>query len=387
MARLDEYIFGYRYGRVDKKDLPKLLNVLLREGISATAYHSGMIRVAEREKKALKAKAAGRLRLTLDEPLGIFGFLYGCRHRYGAILAVFVSICIYLFTSMLIWDVRISGNENLSDRYIIDALSESGLGVGTLFKRLDKNEVEKKVLVENPEIAWISVNRRGTVIYVELIESDNILSEQEIAPLYSNLIAERDGVVEEISVKSGVAIVRVGDVVRKGDVLISGVVENEAGVSFYRAEGSVRARCVTEIESLIHREVGEKKQTSRKLACMRVVLFNFSINIFKNYGNRENSCDIIEEIRDFALFGRYNLPIRIEKSYAVEYEEVIRERSDDEMTELAREELNEKISSALRYSDVISLRTSGGFTDGAYRLVSRVVYSTEIGKESAIEIN
>ena len=118
-----------------------------------------------------------------------------------------------------------------------------------------------------------------------------------------------------------------------------------------------------------------------------VIFITFSINIFKKYGNYEKSCDIIEEIREFALFDKYKLPIRIEKAYIYEYDEVIRTHSDDEMILAAKHELDSKIYTMFKDADVLKLRTCGEFSDLGYRLTSKVVYSAEIGKESAIEIN
>ena len=130
----------------------------------------------------------------------------------------------------------------------------------------------------------------------------------------------------------------------------------------------------------------EKAVLKHRIAQIRVVLFNFSINIFKNYGNCENTCDIIEETREFALFDRYRLPITLRTTYAVEYSETERIRTDAEMIEAAKRELDAMIYASFKNADVIKLRTDGELTDGSYVMRTRVVYVTDIGKESAIEI-
>ena len=387
MARLDEYVFGYRRGKVENKDICKLANVLLRSEICSTVTHDGGFVLREKDRSKFVFSAKPKMRFHLSEPLGVYGFLYAIRRRYGVLAALILLFCISLFTSGLVWDIRISGNEKIPDYVIEEVLSANGFSVGTSWRSIDKNAVEAEILTERSDIAWISVNRRGTVAYVEVIESENVGKIEQLAPQYSNIVAERDGVIEEITVKSGIAVVKVGDVVRKGDILISGVVENEKGVRFCRAEGSVRAQSVASVTAEAPREIAEKYPVGHRLTHVRIVLFKFSINIFKNYGNRENNCDIIEEIRKFALFDKYRLPIRIEIARSLEYEEVIRTLSEDEMTEAARRELDGKIYSMFKDSDVISLGTSGEFKDGVFYLKSRVVYSTDIGKESAIEIN
>ena len=266
-------------------------------------------------------------------------------------------------------------------------MSDHGVRVGIPWRKIDKNYVEATILSEHPEIAWVSVNRRGTVAYVEVIESENVGKDEKVSPICSNIVAACDGVIEEITVKSGEAMVKVGDVVRKGDILISGVLENETGVRFCRAVGTVIAHSSTDIDAEIPRQVTQKTEVSHRIAEVRILLFNFSINIFKNYGNCENTCDIIEENRDFALFDKYKLPFSLKKTYIIEYSELDKVLTDEEMIAAAKRMLDAKIYSSMKNADVIKLRTEGGFSGDAYRLVTKVVYSADIGKESAIEIN
>lgn len=387
MARLDEYVLGFHRGRVAADDTCKLINVCLKCGICSDVNADGEFTVRRKDRAELVAHAKPKLRFELSQPLGLFGAVLRFRYCYGAILALVLTALIFLFSSARVWDVRIEGNERLTDREIENYLSAQGFSVGALWRKVDKNKLENAILSENKDVAWISVNRRGTVAYVRIAESENVGIQAEDGPMYSNLVAERDGVIEEIIVESGVAAVKVGDVVRAGDVLISGVVENEKGTSFCRARGSVRASCVTNLTAEASESYTERVLTKHKLRHVRLFIFNFSINIFKNYGNSENGCDIIKENRSFALFNRFRLPIRIEKIYTAEYEERERLRSADEMTEVAKRQLDDKIYSMFKDADVIKLRTEGSFGDGVYRITARVVYSTDIGKESAIEIN
>ena len=387
MARLDEYLFGYRFGQVDTADTAKLASALLRLGASSTLYPCGKFSIKEKDTARFQKSVGGRIRYQLGDVRGARGFLLRCKDRYGFFIALLMLLLVFLFTRTLIWDVRIEGNETLTRDEVMGALEDVGFTTGTSWNKIDKSFVEASLLASHPEIAWISLNRRGTVAYVELIESENVGEEKEIYPLCSNIVADRDGVIEDITVKSGQAVVKVGDVVRAGDVLISGVIESESGLILCRAEGEVRARSATDISAIAERFVTEKESISRRLLHARILLFNFSINIFKNYGNRENSCDIIEEIRSFALFDKYRLPIRLEISRSVEYEETVLTRSESEMIEAARRELDGKIYSMFKDADVIGLGTSGEFKDDVFYLRSRVVYSTDIGKESAIEIN
>lgn len=387
MANLDERIFGYHSCKVDPKDNGKLLNSLLKLGICADVRADGKFSLRKRDAERFISHAGNRLHFEISRPLGLYGFILRARHRYGVFLALFIAVVIYVFSFGRVWDVRVSGNVKLSDFAVEEALSESGLSVGSRWKKVDKNVVENELLKSNPGIAWISVNRRGAVAYVEVIESENLGRQEDAGYPFSNIVADRDGVIEEITVESGSAVVKAGDVVRKGDILISGVIENENGVTFCRAQGSVRAKNVATVTAEAMGETTAKTPKSKRLTEYRIVIFDFSINIFKNYRNCGNSCDIIKENRKIALFSKYRLPIRIEKVHAVTYEETSYTRSPEEMASYAKRELDGKIYSMFKDADVLKLRTEGELRDGVYLMTARVVYSTDIGRERAIEIH
>ena len=385
MARLNEYILGYHKGRVNPADISKLANAFLKLGICSEITADGNFSLKRGDQSEFSRYARPKFRYILSAPLGLYGALLRLLRSYGVILALFFTTLVFVFSLGRVWDVRIDGNVRLTDYEIEKALSACGMDIGLGWRGIDKEKIESEILFENSDIAWISINRRGTVAYVQIIESENLTKDSDNEFPFSNVVADRDGVITEITVESGAAVVKVGDVVKAGDVLISGVVENERGVSFCRAKGCVFAESAVDISAEAEESYVQRVAKRQRLAKVRIILFNFSVNIFKNYRNHENSCDIIKENRKIALFDKYRLPIRIEKVYEVKYAETERLLSEDEMTEAAKRELDGKIYSMFKNADVVKLRTQGEFIGDVYRITSRVVYSSEIGKESAIK--
>ena len=202
---------------------------------------------------------------------------------------------------------------------------------------------------------------------------------------YCNIVADRDGVIEEIVVEEGVAVVSVGDVVRKGDVLISGIIENDTGVAFCSAKGSVRAQSAMTVSVEVPRTDTKKRYKNTTISEIDLNIFKKSINIFKNYGNPKCEYDIIYDVREYTLFGQYRLPISCRYTYLMEYanEDVV--YTDSEMTELAGRILNGKLRSMFADCDLIKIKTGGRFKDDVYEISSYVVYSAEIGVMSVIE--
>ena len=103
-------------------------------------------------------------------------------------------------------------------------MEESGLFVGGWIPALDTDRVEQTLLTDAKGIAWVSVNLKGTVAYVQLRP---LLSpkETDASGQPANLVAAEDGVIESVRLMSGDVKVKPGDIVRKGQLLIGGVRE------------------------------------------------------------------------------------------------------------------------------------------------------------------
>ena len=380
MVRIDCLVFGYRQISVAESDLPSASGVLLREGIGSDLSASGVFSVRERDVPRLRAVLDAKgIEYRISEIKGIRGWLISLRYRLATVISLVFALILNVCLSSLVWDVRISGNETVSDEQIADAISRSGLGIGSIWLGTDISDVEADALDLLEEISWISINRRGTVLYVEVMEREGV-SEPQPAVGYANIVASRDCVIEEITVKRGVAEVKVGDVVKAGQLLISGVIPDELGGGFCYAEGSVMGTLTDTVEVIVPRSEESISEVVNELDSAAIRLFSFSINIFKKYGKVEYDYGIIENEKVFRLFGRYKLPMGLITRHRTTHKTEVVEYSSDEMTALASLRLSEAVGELLSGSDLKKISTDGDFTDEGYRMSSRVVYTAEVGK-------
>lgn len=386
MVNLDSLLFGYRCGSVAKEDTAKLINLLLKAGIGTRTSPDGSFVIKERDVKKFKAAAAGRLRYSIGELCGIPGVLKQFLARKGIVAALVTVLMLHVFLSFVVWDIRVEGNERLSEDEVVEALRDNGFEVGDLWRGFDKNLVETSVLLNCPDISWISVNRRGTVAYVRVEESENLGKKDENAPRYSNIIADRDAVIEDVIVESGVAMVKKGDVVKKGDLLISGIIESPSGTGFCRAKGSVIGQSVTELSVEIPKKGTEKEYFDESVYEIRIKIFKISINIFKNYRICLNEYDIIEDEREYTFLGRCRLPFSLTVVKRREYARRDVTYSELEMAEMAKAQMNDNVEEAMRGCTVTKLKSSGGLREGSYFLSTKIVYLANIAGEREFEV-
>ena len=194
--------------------------------------------------------------------------------RYGKRVGLWIgalAVAVMLYAcSCVVWDIRIVGNDRLDDGEVIEMLAQSGLSVGAYLGNFDNDAVESRLLREHREIGWVAINVRGTTANVEIVETVYGSIPSGAA---SDLVAARDGVIERIEVLDGDLRVKVGDVVREGEILAGGIYEGVGRLRTTRAQGQVYARTLREFEVEIPLEGVEKRYMGGE---WREISINFS---------------------------------------------------------------------------------------------------------------
>ncbi len=163
---------------------------------------------------------------------------HGFRWSLAASLLLFFALLQLL--SSRIWVVQVEGNAAVDAAAILRAVEPYGVGIGLSFSDVDIPALRLQVLRDLPDIGWITVNQSGSIATVHVRERTAEDSPPSSTP--SNIVASCDGVIVELHVTGGQAVVRVGDAVRRGDLLISGVTDSTVGAILKRAGGTVIAR-------------------------------------------------------------------------------------------------------------------------------------------------
>ena len=382
MVRLDYLLLGYFEIEIFEADIWRAADLFFKNGVSLKLRVGNRIFAPARERSRIISILDGEIEYSVSEIKGMYGLWLRNSRRYGFFAAVFLSALLYLFLGCLVWDVRIEGCKSGREEEIIAELSECGLSVGTLWRNINKNEVETKALLLSDNISWLNINRRGTVAYVSVV--DKVLHEEDPIPDgYANLVATRDCIIEEITVKRGVAVVKAGMSVKKGDLLISGVIPMQLGGGYCYADGVVVGRFSDGVTVEVGSYITEKVYSERTVQACSLKFFNFTINIFKRYGNLGETCDIIEETKPAVLPGGKKLPVSLTVKYAQNYTLKEQILSSDELVLLASERLRESILLYAKDKEILRMTTYGNFTENGYTMSTDIVCRgsvTEIGK-------
>lgn len=383
--RISLFLLGYRTFEIKKEERVNAVNLLLKRGFYADFSENGEFDVPLYKCKKYIA-VLEKTGCGVSEIKGAPSIVFKNRKRYGLLLGLFLIIIYFVFISNFIFDVRISGNERVSDLVIEKELKDIGFYAGNTWDSLSCNEAEIKLLESSDNIGWVNINRRGNVAYVTVKEK-NLYEEKEESKGYSNIVASADAVIDEIIVKSGIACVKAGDTVKKGELLISGIIPIELGGGFVKAEGEIYAKVGETISVQVPYSEMKNAYGEEKLSEINLKVLKFSANIFKSYGKIDNGCVIIEDVKECAVFGKYRLPLEIQKIYRAE--KVENEVSYDEakIVSIASVRLASLRQMKLANYELCKIKTYGAFSDSGYKMSSDVTYIRNIGEEKYFFFN
>ena len=384
MIRLDYFVVGYVEYKISKNDISRVAEIFLNESIAVKFNEDGSFFASLLNARKIESAMLGKIEFEKSLPLGIGGFLTKIRFRYGAIFALILSAFLFFYLGGKVWDVRVDGVPAELCETVKSELAQNGLSVGERWSGINKSHIEAAVLNNSDFVSWININRRGGVAYVTAALKE-VHKTEERPSGYANVIAARDCIIEDITVRSGVAVVKVGQSVKRGDLLISGIIPTELGGGFCYADGEVRGRYSDSVSVTVPRVENYKVYADEYIKSLSINIFNFSLNIFKNYSNSSAMCDIIEEKSEFLLDGGKTLPFSLNKALAREYTVKTRNLTDKEMSERASQKMRESLSSFLADKELLSIETYGKLGEGGYDLSASMVLCGNVAKISDFE--
>lgn len=391
---VDGFIFGTARLCVAEEDLIDLLNVLLEMGESYKNIRSDGQRAsvdvsyfAARIARKLCSERgiAAELRLFYGLPYIVSKFL--CRP--GLIAGMIAALMIISLGNRVLWDVRVEGNDRLTEGEIKAILTEHGVAPGARLDDLDIGMIQTAVEMSNEDIAWISVNVIGTVAYVEVVEAVTPHERSEPEGDGINLVAARDGVIVGFEVIAGEPVAEIGQTVRAGELLVSGLLDSERfGWRAIGSKGRVFARTEYDFEVEIPYEYTVRYAEKSEICEISMIFFSFRQKFFKNYGFSGSEYDkIYSDIYIYSSKG-VTLPVGLSVVSAPIYTETAVTRTPSEAVDLAYFELNRMILAALPDAEILS-KSFGGEENGdgtAYRLVCRVSCIEDIAEEKEFYI-
>lgn len=377
---IKDRIFGYAELEFPRADSHFFLDLFIKSKVIFKTRESTkdtVILIVPYSEVAYIKKICGEKFSKLNVKIGgAVSFFLKYKSRPGIFFGMILALAVTYYFSLLVWNIEIKGNELLSDEYILEAVEEYGLRVGSVRASVDLDKLSQNIMIRDGSIGWLSVNFRGTTAYVEVIEySAPDIAEDSDMP--RNIVAERDGRILTLDVYEGSPAAVIGDTVKKGDLLISGIVDSAVGgYKLKRADGSIIGEVVDSFVAEIPFEITEKVFTGNTESEKTLIFLGKRIKLSKNSGNNYDKCDIIESVKRIELFDIVKLPLEISETTYNEYEEKSFTLTPEAARERAYLELEEELAELAAYGDVTQKKINAYEKESSY-IIEAVIYHTE----------
>jgi similar to stage IV sporulation protein len=189
------------------------------------------------------AKKSG-CRVHIKKKCGVPFLLYRFKRRKGFKTGLLIFASLLVLSMSIIWDIEIIGCESEMIPKVMNVLNVDNIGRGSFKMKLNPKDIASKIALNVDQIAWAGVEIKGVKLFITIkdsIDAPVLINNNESF----NIIAERDGLVKNMEVYAGNALVKEGETVRKGQVLVSGKLESknpEFGSRDIHALGKIMAR-------------------------------------------------------------------------------------------------------------------------------------------------
>ncbi|MCQ6558326.1 sporulation protein YqfD [Paenibacillus mendelii] len=240
-----QWVRGIVTIRVQGERLEELVNRALASGlqlwsISRTSEGGLVCNVAVGDfflLRPLLKETGCRLRIVSRRGMPFWFKKLEKRVFFGVGLILFF-IGMYMLSS-LIWTIEVKGNDLLSEERILQVAKQEGLyPFQWSFRLTPTEELSKRLAQQLPGAAWVGVEKRGTKITIQVVETTKPAPQPLLSPRH--LVASTDAVVTDIQAETGRPVVKRNTRVKMGDVLISGILGDANNTRTVVAKGDVK---------------------------------------------------------------------------------------------------------------------------------------------------
>ena len=231
------------------------------------------------------------------------------------VLAFFVLLIVFLccFLPSRVFFISVEGNKNIPTNQILEAAEECGIVFGARRWEVRSEAMKNALLQKIPELQWAGINTLGCTAVIAVQEKAPAEVKQSQPFAVCNIVASRDGVVQDCTVLQGNPLCFVGQAVKAGQTLVSGYIDCGLVTKATQAEAAIRAITFRELEAIALKPNHVRGETIGKKTRYSLRIGKNIIKIDKDSGILDSTCAKIYEEVYAHLPGGFRLPVSIIK--------------------------------------------------------------------------
>ena len=340
LKKLGNYLQGYLKIRISGYSPERFLNLCKHKeiemwGLEAKSGTYEMYMTVKGFRKLKPILRKTKTRITILERYGVPFFFFKYRKRNFFFGGSIVFVVIIFILSRFIWNIDVKGNQTITDEVVIEYLETTGVFHGMKRKKVDCEKIDTGIRKNFNEIIWVSASLEGCNIIIQVKENTDTFQVSRTEEYPADIIASAEGTILEIVTRSGKPCVKEGDVVKAGDLLVSGTIEvmNDAGEvvreDYKTADADIYAEVLLPYKDLCETIYQEKIYNNKRHKYAYVNAFGYHIGLgIKN--NETKNYEIVSEETQLKVNQNFKLPICFGKSFGKGYQLQKKERTKEE---------------------------------------------------------
>lgn len=310
---------------------------------------------------------------------GAYWHLRNLVQRPVLITGVMLLLLLAMYLPGRVFFVHVAGNQALSARKILEIAEECGVSFGANRRQVRSEAVKNKLLSAIPQLQWAGVNTYGCTAVISVVERAETKMEDS-SGIVSSIVASRDGIIESVTVTKGTALCKKGQAVKAGQVLISGYTDCGMTIRASCAEGEVYALTkhdLTVVSPTNYRQKGSIAKIDKRIG---IKIGKNKINLLKDSGILECSCDKMYTEYYLSLPGGFRLPVAITVLTVITYDDFV----GTSVLEVDAQDMDEYASSYLKAhmigGTILSGSVQNGTSNGVFYLHGEYACKEIIGQ-------
>lgn len=356
LYRLYHCFSGYLRLEIRMKNASRALNRFLAgnvrfwglENESDEVLRLCVSRGMRRECAAILSELRHRYRAECEmSEYGLCVLLSRYAKRYGLLFGAACGIFFTILSTFFVWGVTIETNTvRFTEDQLYDFLASCGVRPGMTVAQAEEEGLPLRFQLEHPEFVFVSFNVEGTHLTAELMERTQVPPTEEEQGV-CHLTAKTGGVIRSCEVYNGEPMVKVGDVVEQGDLIVSGTMTLRAGgYRLVQSRAKILAETYREFTCVIPLESETEICTGEETVKTAVSILGFDLFSFFSPGSPYEHSLTTEEVYPLEIFGR-RLPLSLHRYTHSELATVCVKRTASEAKKLCYDDYRTWLSEIL----------------------------------------
>ncbi len=284
------YIQGYLKIQLIGYSPERFLNLCRNKNISiwglqanGNCYEMYMKVSGFRKLKPILKKTRTHIRIL--ERRGFPFFFYKYRKRKIFFGGSILCIGLLLSFTQFLWEIDIQGNFSITDEVIEEYLESQEIYEGMKRNNIDCHKIAKQIRKNFPNIIWVSASLNGNKLQIEVKEKEDTMEKSIEENSSCDIVAEKAGKIVKMITRSGTPLVKIGDMVQEGDVLVSGVVDilNDAkeveSQKYVAADADIVVESTIQYQNTCAASYSKKKYTDKQRKGYYFRIFSYYLRI------------------------------------------------------------------------------------------------------------